>query len=146
MKNTKPITHLKKRLEQKQKHLKLFKARGIAYDFDRTKRELEDELLEYERAITHLQEMERLNKYHATLAVIHLLSYANPKKKLPKELAQLKYQPSEYERVETVKRILKRTWASLNTKRVKSYNKVQLESTLGRTKSEIGWLINALGL
>jgi hypothetical protein len=142
----KPIDLLIKELDKKKKHLKLFKARGIAYDYEKTKRELEEDMLKYEGAIVHLEEMERLNKYHATLAVIQLLSCAYPKKKLPKGLAELKYQPSEYERVETVKRILKRTIISLDEKRLKKYNKLQLETTCNRTRSEIGWLADALGL
>ncbi len=142
----KPIDHLKKILEQKQKDLKLLKARGIAYNFDRAKSDLEDEIGEHKRAISHLEEMERMDKYHGTMAVIQLLAMAQPKSNFAKEVEKLKYQPFIYERVDTVKRIIKRTIASLDTKRIKSYNKVQLESTLGRTRSEIGWLMDALGL
>lgn len=146
MKNMDTIDILRKELDKKRKRLKKFKAGGIAYNYDKTKRELEEDMLRFEGAIVHLEDMERLSKYHSMLAVIQLLSCAYPKKKLPKKLAHLKYEPSMHERVETVKRILKRTWASLDGKRIRSYNKVQLESTLGRTRSEIGWLMDALGL
>jgi hypothetical protein len=82
MKNTSPINLLKKELARLKRILIQFKERKVSYKYYKeSESRLKDKIHQHERAIIHLEEMERLDKYHATLAVIQLLSCAYPKKK-----------------------------------------------------------------
>lgn len=132
-----PIELLKSGLDNKRKApVNIKKAKG----------QLEWEISEYESAISSLQSIQKLNDYNAKLTLLNVLTLAYPKNKLPKKALELRYRFPVTERVETIKRIIKRMDTFLMDKKIKFYNKVQLETTCYRMRTELNWLKDALGL
>jgi hypothetical protein len=111
-----PKYFLERGLNEMREHLKLVKKsrkKNPGFYFPSAEKDLASRIEQLKRAIDNLGELETLDRFHAQVALLQVLSAAS-RKPLPKEF---KYQPSMYQRVETVRRITRKmlTWKAIKT-------------------------------